>query len=147
MQPMEKPRNKFRKPILNMVLLPAALMVLCSCALVDNSPVSNLDKNFEAAVQNTKDKGYPDLTKIPPVPTNLKTDKQWSELSATMDKKLLIVTNNPNSDMEHPNTPDENWGQSKLDKMNNNPQTNPAPQEDLNAWAARLRAMTNSPTK
>lgn len=130
-----------------MVLLPAVVTLLSSCAIVDNSPVSNLDKNIEAAVQNAKDKGYPDLAQIPPAPSNLKTDKQWSEFATSMDKKLAIVVDSPKSEFSHPNTPDADWAQSKLNKMDNSPNTAPAPQDDVYAWAARLRAMTNSPTK
>lgn len=126
--------------------------VLVSCAAMSRDPIHDLPKNVNSAALNTTDVGYPDLNKIPPPPSNLISDAQWSAQKDGLAAKQIAVENEPNARPITKQEGDMTWAQSAKQNMENEPRLAPAPAgENPLTWAARMRAFlfpnsTSTPT-
>lgn len=142
--------NKFGKDSLKSYLKTgsritlAAIMLfsLCGCALADKSTFGNLDENISAAIDNARDIGYPNLAAVPNTPANLKSNSEWNQFEAQMNNQTNAFTDEENSAIAQP--VDTSWAANSINNLNKNPLAAQAPNENPEAFAARVRAMLNS---
>lgn len=107
-----------------------AFALICAC-----------QSSNQAMANRSKDDTYPDLLAIPPMPTSIKTEKEWALISGDVEKKAKFIRTLPAArDYD-----EREWNIESLKKsakiVNQNSKNAPPPNMDeALAWAARLRA-------
>lgn len=88
------------------------------------------------------DTNYPDLLKIPPAPTSVKTDSDWSKMASTLSNDERVLRKNPMaSDYNSANWNTE-WAKKSSDIIEKDPKNADVPNIDAAVdWAARMRAI------
>ncbi len=144
-----KTMKKSRKKLVMMAAAQLAVCALLSgCITKVRDSVQNLPESVALVSHNANDRGYPDLSKIPPVPTNMKTDADWADHQNKLESQRVQLENAPNSRQPTAQEADIKWSEPLKVVLENDPRFAPAPKdENAIAWAARMRALLNSNTK
>lgn len=142
---MKKSRKTLGLMASSQVLL---IALLGGCITKVRDSVQNLPEAIAQAGNNANDKGYPDLSKIPPMPTNMKTDADWLNHQKKLEAQRNEVDKAPNSRLPSANEADMSWSAPLKTIVETDPRFTPAPIDDNpTAWAARMRAIFETPKK
>ena len=127
------------------------LLLICTlggCVTKIRDSVQDLPDTIALASHNATDQGFPDLRKIPPIPTDMKSDKDWSLHKDKLEVRRLEIESAPNSRLATKEESDITWAQSAKTILEKDPRAQPAkPDEEALAWAARMRALLNIPNE
>lgn len=85
---------------------------------------------------------YPALYNVPNIPKNMKTDKEWDMFEVDMKNQAETFQNSPKTTLSNVDTRWANSVAAKLPSFNGT-----ATAQDMEAWAARVRASMDSSLK
>lgn len=121
---------------------------VCGCVTKIRDSVQELPQTIALANHNANDNDYPDLSKIPPIPSNMRTDADWSIHKNNLELGRIEVEKSPNSRPPLKQEADMSWAQSAKNVLETDPRAQPAkPEEDAMSWVARMRALLNIPNE
>lgn len=128
-----------RKP--KLIALGFLFVPLCACQTLGQED-GFLPDTIRSASAVLKPGDYPDLTKIPDAPTDLPSQKAWTNLQAGLQADAKRLEANPNSKPMPAGEIDQAWARAAKQTIDSNSASAQAAQTDAesDAWAAAARA-------
>jgi hypothetical protein len=141
---IKKPNQKQLSKLAHLGLAGLVLTFSAGCVSLE-SEEGRLPAAMRTAINTFSAKGYPDLTKIPPVPTDVPTAANWSALESGLVTQGKALTNNPAA---RPPTTDEanlSWADAARRTITEDPRSEPVPPVPIDGsqeaqWAAEAKA-------
>ncbi len=101
-----------------------------------------LPEAMRSASATLEAKGYPDLTKIPDLPTNLPSQGAWASMQSSLKNAGAGVQSNPSAATLSAEEANLAWAQEERTRLEASPKAaaGPLPGEKDENWAAAARA-------
>jgi hypothetical protein len=131
--------HSLSKALGSAAVLGVVVALLSGCAIVDEQQ-GFLPDAIRAATAQAQGRGYPDLSKLPEVPTTLPTATAWRQQQSELARDSRTLAANPKSRTVPEGGVDDRWARQAAATLDRDPRAAP-PQdgEDPAAWAEAER--------
>ena len=106
------------------ILVLAVAVFSTGCMSLENEE-GRLPDAVRSAISTLSAKGYPDLTKLPEIPTDLPSGSNWSAVEARLVSQGEQLSQNPGAALPSADETNLNWAEKERAALNNDPRALP----------------------